>query len=95
MTVALEILTVIQLLNAVIGAAFSALLLRASIPVWRQLGPIERWLAIALFIYSANITVFSTLFWITSGRSWINVGFLVSFLAGHRYLYFLRRDTRP
>jgi hypothetical protein len=88
-------ITVIQLLNAVVGAAFSALLLRASLPVWRQLGVTEKWLAAALFLYSANITVFSALFWISSGRSWINVGFLVSLLAAHRYLYFVRRDIRP
>jgi hypothetical protein len=89
------VITVIQLINAAVGAAFSALLLRASVPVWRQLDVTEKWLAAALFVYSANIAVFSSLFWISSGRSWINVGFLFSLLAAHRYLYFVRRDTRP
>ncbi|RZU35992.1 hypothetical protein EV284_3475 [Streptomyces sp. BK022] len=96
MTVPL-VIEIARTLNALVGAAFSALLLRATLPVWRQLGAAEKWLAAALFIYSANVCVFSALFWTspTSGRSWINVGFLISLLAAHRYLYFVRRDTRP
>lgn len=96
MTVAL-VITITRILNAAVGAAFSALLLRATIPVWRQLGAAEKWLSAALFLYSANVAVFCAVFWTSpsSGRSWINVGFLLSLLAAHRYLYFVRRDTRP
>jgi hypothetical protein len=95
-TVAL-VITIIRMLNALVGAALAALLLRATLPVWRQLGAAEKWLAAALFIYSANVAVFCALFWTspTSGRSWINVGFLISLAAAHRYLYFVRRDPRP
>jgi hypothetical protein len=95
-TVALVINTA-RMLNALVGAALAALLLRATIPVWRQLGAAERWLFAALFIYSANVSVFCALFWTSphNDRSWINVGFLLSLLAAHRYLYFVRRDTRP
>jgi hypothetical protein len=85
-----------RLLSVLTGAAFAGLLLRATLPAWRQLGAAERWLAATLFVYSANVTVFTALFLTstTSARSLISVGFLASFLAGHRYLYFVRRDTR-
>jgi hypothetical protein len=84
-------------LSVLTGAAFAGLLLRATLPAWRQLGSGERWLASTLFVYSANVTAFTALFLTstTSTRSLINVGFLASFVAGHRYLYFVRRDTRP
>jgi hypothetical protein len=84
-------------LSVLTGAAFAGLLLRATLPAWHQLGPGERWLASTLFVYSANVTAFTALFLTstTSTRSLINVGFLASFVAGHRYLYFVRRDTRP
>uniref|UniRef100_A0AAU3I6X5 Uncharacterized protein n=1 Tax=Streptomyces sp. NBC_01393 TaxID=2903851 RepID=A0AAU3I6X5_9ACTN len=90
------VITITRVLNALVGAALSALLLRATLPAWRQLGSAERWLATALFIYSANVSVFCALFWTSpsSSRSWINVGFLLSLLAAHRYIYFVRRDTR-
>jgi hypothetical protein len=85
-----------RVLSVLTGAAFAALLLRATIPAWRQLGVTERWLAATLFVYSANVTAFTALFLTstTSSRSLVNVGFLASFVAGHRYLYFVRRDTR-
>jgi hypothetical protein len=91
------VIEIARMLNALVGAAFSALLLRATLPVWRQLGAAEKWLSAALFLYSANVAVFCAVFWTSpsSGRSWINVGFLLSLLAAHRYLYFVRRDTRP
>lgn len=84
-------------LSVLTGAALAGLLLRATLPAWRQLGAAERWLAATLFLYSANVTAFTALFLTstTSTRSLINVGFLASFVAGHRYLYFVRRDTRP
>jgi hypothetical protein len=90
------LITITRILNALVGAALAALLLRATIPAWRQLGAAERWLATALFIYSANISAFCALFWTSpsSNRSWINLGFLISLLAAHRYLYFVRRDSR-
>jgi hypothetical protein len=86
-----------RILSVLTGAAFAALLLRATIPAWRQLGAAERWLAATLFVYSTNVTVFTAIFLASSAsaRSLISVGFLASFLAGHRYLYFLRRDIRP
>lgn len=91
------VITIARTLNALVGAALSALLLRATLPVWRQLGAAEKWLATALFLYSANVAVFCAVFWTSpsSDRSWINVGFLASLLAAHRYLYFVRRDARP
>jgi hypothetical protein len=91
------VIEIARMLNALVGAAFSALLLRATLPVWSQLGAAEKWLSAALFLYSANVAVFCAVFWTSpsSGRSWINVGFLLSLLAAHRYLYFVRRDTRP
>ncbi|MER5754347.1 hypothetical protein [Streptomyces sp. NPDC002088] len=91
------VITLIRVINALVGAAFTALLWRATWPVRGQLGAAEKWLAAALLVYSANVTVFCALFWTSpaSGRSWINVGFLLSLLAAHRYLYFVRRDTRP
>lgn len=89
------VIAVVRCLNAGVGAVFSALLIRASLPVWDRLGTVEKWLAVTLFTYSANITVFCALFWTSSAsaRSLINLGFLVSLLAGLRYLYFIRRDT--
>jgi hypothetical protein len=86
-----------RVLCVLTGASFAALLLRATLPVWHQLGAVEKWLAVTLFLYSANVTAFTAIFLTsaTTSRSLINVGFLLSFLAGHRYLYFVRRDTRP
>jgi hypothetical protein len=46
-------------LSVLTGAAFAGLLLRATLPAWRQLGAAERWLAATLFVYSANVTVFT------------------------------------
>lgn len=86
-----------RILSVLTGAAFAGLLLRATVPAWRQLGAGERWLAATLFVYSANVTAFTAVFLTstTSSRSLISVGFLASFLAGHRYLYFVRKDPRP
>jgi hypothetical protein len=91
----LTFISVCRILNAITGAAFAALLLRATLPVWPVLHAIERWLAVALFIYSTNVTLFCALFWTStaSSRSLINIGFLISLAAGHRYLYFIRRDS--
>lgn len=88
---------VVRVLSVLTGASFAALLLRATLPAWRRLGAVEKWLAATLFLYSANVTAFTAVFLTsaTSSRSLINVGFLASFLAGHRYLYFVRRDIRP
>jgi hypothetical protein len=91
------VITLTRMFNALVGAAFAALLLRATLPVWSQLGAAEKWLAAALFIYSADVSAFCAVFWTsqTNSQSWINVGLLASLLAAHRYLYFVRRDTRP
>ncbi|MDX3260754.1 hypothetical protein PV336_16155 [Streptomyces sp. MI02-2A] len=88
---------VVRTLTVLTGASFAALLLRATLPVRDRLGAVEKWLAATLFIYSANVTAFTAVFLTsaTTSRSLINVGFLASFLAGHRYLYFVRRDNRP
>lgn len=89
------VIAIVRCLNAGVGAFFAALLVRATLPVWHRLGGMEKWLAVTLFIYSANVTVFCALFWTSSAsaRSLINVGFLASLVAAHRYLYFIRRDT--
>lgn len=89
-------ITVARCLNVGLGAAFAALLLRASLPVWHRIVAVEKWLAAALFLYSASVTVGCALAWTTSanGRSLINLGFLASLVAAHRYLYFIRRDTQ-
>lgn len=89
------VIAVVRCLDAGVGASFAALLVRASLPVWHRLGAVEKWLAVTLFVYSANVSIFCALFWTSpaSARSLINLGFLVSLLAGLRYLYFIRRDT--
>lgn len=87
---------IIRVLNVCVGAALAALMLRASLPVWNRLGTAERWLTVTLFIYSANVTLFTALVLDQSTsvgpNSYIHIGFLASFVAGHRYLYFVRRD---
>ncbi len=92
-----SVIGVARVLSVLTGATFAALLLRATVPVWHRLSAGEKWLAAALFLYSANVTAFTAVFLTsaTTPRSLINVGFLASFLAGHRYLYFVRRDARP
>lgn len=93
----LVIIAIARILTVLTGASFAALLLRATLPVWSRLGTAEKWLAATLFVYSANVVAFTAIFLTsaTSARSLISIGFLASFLAGHRYLYFVRRDTRP
>jgi hypothetical protein len=83
------VISVVRILNVCLGAALAALLLRATLPVWRDIGRAERWLAVTLFLYSANVALFTPV----ASNSLIHIGFLASFLAGHRYLYFVRKDS--
>lgn len=89
-------ISIIRTLNVCCGAAFAALLLRATLPVWGAIPRAERWLSAALLIYSANVTLFTALVLGQAApvapSSFVQIGFLLSFLAGHRALYFVRRD---
>jgi hypothetical protein len=87
---ALEVfIHVISILNVILGAAFAGLLVRATRVVWQEVGRVEKWLSVALFLYSANVAIAAPLL----PNIYLQFCFLVSFIAGHKGLYFARKDT--